>query len=135
MLFPSVQVLPGAGAAPRLDAHVVFRSHSPDRDRHALPAARPKGDVPHLSIIVLTCLFGSAPSLLPSFLPAVLSCGFRAELQRFILSLVELWLEPFDQPENKNGSNLHKLQSPDIICLKHAGTFGAVTLNSLKIEH
>lgn len=41
----SPQVLLGAGAAPRLDAHVVFRSHSSDRDRHPLPAARPKGDV------------------------------------------------------------------------------------------
>lgn len=42
----SLQVLLGAGAAPRLDAHVVLRSHSSDRDRHALPAARPKGDDP-----------------------------------------------------------------------------------------
>lgn len=41
----SLQVLLGAAAAPRLDAHVVFRSHSSDRDRHSLPAARPKGDV------------------------------------------------------------------------------------------
>lgn len=41
----SPQVLLGAGAAPRLDARVVFRSHSSDRDRHPLPAARPKGDV------------------------------------------------------------------------------------------
>lgn len=43
----SLQVLLGAGAAPRLDAHVVFCSHSSDRDRHSLPAARPKGDHPH----------------------------------------------------------------------------------------
>lgn len=43
-LCSSLQVLRGAGAAPRLDAHVVFCSHSSDRDRHSLPAARPKGD-------------------------------------------------------------------------------------------